>query len=213
MHHTSASSSTPGPGSNAITGPASILNDSPLQRLFRSYLFIGLPTGVAVGLGVASTMDSGPYEQPSGLVMLALLSVFPMGFLLLVKTGRRLIEFFEGRQHLAEAREAVRSGKITPTFAYAEKGVRRPILVDEDNRKIWVDRQLVSFDDVREVKTDTQLSLRAHTKPNSATAKTWGRINIIVSKGEDPVLTALVENQDRDRAFYRLCNTLGMESG
>lgn len=185
---------------------AKVLRDGPIKNLLRTYIFIGIPSILFADYAFSTTSS---HQDLSIIPVIAVLACILIGIYLLWSTAYRIVDAIQGYQHLRSARLAVRSGQITPTFGYADKGRIRPILVDEKNRKIWIDREIISFDDVREIKADIQSSL--HWNKNSKMAREWGRLDVITGRGDNPILTALLEtSEDRDRAFYRLSNALAL---
>jgi hypothetical protein len=175
------------------------LGKSPLSNGLKS-LYISL--GVFVASAIIITILGHEHHSGIGLlVALVMLASMIMGFgsLIMVIVGLANASYYKA------AKKAIESNAINPTYFIASDAFAGVVLVDEDNKKIMVNKcDVRDFSDVKEI------GVKSTTDGQNNTVKT---LTIIFKSGANPIETVKIKGGEAgDSQYHRLSNSLGFDS-
>ena len=176
------------------------IGKSPISKaLGRFFIY----SGVFIG-SIILTALLRHHNHEAFLYLIFIITLLCSGFMILVSIGL-IISGLNNNSYYKAAKNAIESRAINPTYIISQAYFGGVVLVDENNRKILVNKSgIKDFYDVKEI------SIKSLTNKYNTTKKT---LVIVFKSGTKPVETVILKGGEAgDAQYHRLSNSLGFSS-
>lgn len=164
-----------------------ILNRHPTLNVLGAFLFYVALTGL---FATGAAYGSNELSVISDILLILMIPVWI--FLGPTLLGQLLASLLRGSVEFAGAKKAIDDGFV-PSYIGRNHLCVGFCMVDEPNRRLFINRQIVPFAAVKSVRAD------------------GNRISVTLSTGDHPVQNVRLRSHAAANQFYaRLCNSLGI---